>query len=114
LLQDGGGLKFHVPGPVGAVVGRRHWQKALVRLDGVRPAGRLLVAARPARSPVRQQHEQKYDGRKSGRQQERVTFGAQRREQPVGRANSAAGSDAARAAVHRRAHHGLLVVLGEL
>jgi len=113
LLQDGGGLKFHVPGPVGAVVGWWHWQKALVRLDGVRAAGRLLIAARPTRSPVRQQHEQEHDGRERGRQQERVTFGTQRREQPVGRA-TAAGSDAARAAVHGRAHHGLLVVFGEL
>jgi len=65
---------------VGAVVGRRNGQEALVRLDGVRAAGGLLVVTRPARGSVHQQHEQEHEGRERGRQQERVAFGAQHRE----------------------------------
>jgi len=65
---------------VGAVVGRRHGQEALMRLDGVRTAGGLLVVTRLASGSVHQQHGQEHEGRERGRQQERVALGAQRRE----------------------------------
>jgi len=65
---------------VGAVVGRRYGQEALVRLDGIRAAGGLLVATRSARGSVHQQHEQEHEGSERGGQQERVALGAQHRE----------------------------------
>jgi len=88
------------------VLGRRHGQEALVRLHVVGAAADRLLAG-PARGPVGQQHEQEHQGRERGGQQERVALGAQR-EEPVG-----GWPDAAGVAVHRRAHHCLLVVLGE-
>lgn len=113
-LQHGGGLQFHVPGPLRAVLGRWHGQEALVRgLDGAGAAATDRLLARRARGPVREQQEQEHERGERGGQQERVALGSQH-EEPVGRAADAAAAAAADLAVHGRAHHGRLVVLGEL